>query len=64
MSEDDFEYSSPMQEAAVAMHEMYETLKRAGFSRREALDLVGKMLTSSISEVMGNVNNGDDDDNE
>jgi hypothetical protein len=61
MSQDDFDYSSPMQEAAVAMHEMYETLKRAGFSRREALELVAKMMTSSISEVLGN---SDDDDDE
>jgi|LakMenEpi03Aug12_release.lakeMendotaPanAssembly.Ray.scaffolds.fasta_scaffold2340738_2 hypothetical protein len=61
MSQDDFDYSSPMQEAAVAMHEMYETLKRAGFSRREALELVAKMMTSSIAEVLGN---SDDDDDE
>jgi hypothetical protein len=62
MNEDDFDYSSPMQEAAVAMHEMYETLKRAGFNRREALELVAKMMTSSISEVLGNA--GDDEDDE
>lgn len=62
MNEDDFDYSSPMQEAAVAMHEMYETLKRAGFNRREALELVAKMLTSSISEVLGNSEDDDNDD--
>jgi pyrroline-5-carboxylate reductase len=61
MSQDDFDYSSPMQEAAVAMHEMYETLKRAGFSRREALELVAKMMTSSIAEVLGNSDNDDDE---
>ena len=62
MSQDDFDYSSPMQEAAVAMHEMYETLKRAGFTRREALELVAKMMTSSIAEVLGNSDDDNDDD--
>lgn len=60
--DDEFDYTSPMQEAAVAMHEMYETLKRAGFSRREALELVSKILQSSITEVMNS--SGDDEDDE
>jgi hypothetical protein len=63
MSKDeDFGYTSPMQDAAVAMHEMYETLKRAGFNRREALELVAKILQSSISEVMNSDDNDDDSD--
>jgi pyrroline-5-carboxylate reductase len=60
--EEQFDYTSPMQDAAVAMHEMYETLKRAGFTRREALELVAKMMTSSIAEVLGNSDDNDDDD--
>lgn len=48
---EDFEYTSPMEEAAISMHEMYMTLRRAGFSRRDALELVAKMLVSGLSEV-------------
>jgi hypothetical protein len=61
-SDDDFDYSSPMKEAAVAMHEMYETLKEVGFSKKEALELIAKMLTSSISDVMSNTDDDDDDE--
>lgn len=62
MRDDEFDYSSPMQEAAVAMHEMYETLKRAGFNRREALELVSRLLQSSIAEVMNAAEDEEDDD--
>lgn len=43
---------SPLREAALMAHEMYNELKLAGFSRREALELLAKMLTASQS--MGN----------
>lgn len=38
---------SPLREAAVMAHEMYNELKIAGFSRREALELLARMLTAS-----------------
>ena len=44
--------SSPMKDAAVSMHELYETLKEAGFSRREALELVSKVMTSAVSDAI------------
>jgi len=44
--------SSPMRDAAVSMHELYQTLKSVGFSRKDALELVSKILTSSISEAV------------
>lgn len=62
MRDDEFDYTSPMQEAAVAMHEMYETLKRAGFNRREALELVSKILQSSITEVMSSSDDDEEDE--
>lgn len=45
------DYSSPMMAAAVGMHELYVTLKEAGFSRRDALDLIAKILNSSMSDT-------------
>lgn len=38
---------SPLREAAVMAHELYNELKEAGFSRREALELLAKMLTAA-----------------
>jgi hypothetical protein len=39
---------SPMQMAAAALHETYEELKRAGFTRREALYLVSQILITGV----------------
>jgi hypothetical protein len=62
MSEDwDEEYSSPMKEAAVSMHEMYLTLREAGFSRRDALDLIAKMLIAGVAEAVIENDENDDD---
>lgn len=65
MSRDDFdneeEYSSPMMAAAVGMHEMYMTLKAAGFSRRDALELIAKMLSGPIVEGMRSDDTEEDD---
>lgn len=47
---DDEEYTSPMEDVAISMHEVYITLRRVGFSRRDALDLVAKMLINGISD--------------
>jgi uncharacterized protein YoaH (UPF0181 family) len=42
---------TPLREAAGQLHEMYLELKRAGFSRGEALELVAKTLASGFSEA-------------
>lgn len=47
----EFEYASPMEEAAISMHEMYVTLRSAGFSRRDGLELVARMLVMSMNEI-------------
>ena len=49
---DDKFNSTPMKDAAISMHELYETLKEAGFSRREALELVSKIMTSAVSDAI------------
>jgi hypothetical protein len=52
MNEDwEEEYSSPMQAVAISMHEMYVTLRKAGFSRRDGIELIAKMLITGISEA-------------
>ena len=40
---------SPMREAAVQLHEMYIELKRAGFSRTEAMELIARVMGSAIT---------------
>lgn len=37
--------------AAIQLHELYEELKRAGFSRREALTLIGNMMVSGLTQT-------------
>ena len=39
---------SPLREATVQLHEMYIELKSAGFTKKEALTLVSKILTTSL----------------
>lgn len=36
---------SPLGEAAVQIHEIYEEFKRAGFSSKEAMELTSQMIT-------------------
>jgi len=62
MNDEDYDYTSPMEEAAISMHEMYTTLRRAGFRRRDALELVAKMLVSGLSEVSDEEEYDFDDD--
>lgn len=57
----DEDYASPMEEAAISMHEMYTTLRRAGFSRRDGLELVAKMLFMGISDAVAQSDEEDDD---
>lgn len=50
-----FEFDeSPLKAAAVSMHELYVTLKAAGFSRRDSLELIAKILTGSVTDAMMN----------
>jgi hypothetical protein len=54
MSNFDFDEQSPLKAAAVSMHELYVTLKEAGFSRRDSIELIAKILTGTISDAMIN----------
>lgn len=58
------EYSSPMEEAAIGMHEVYTTLRKAGFSRRDGLELVARMLFMGMTEEVSSILEEDDDDDE
>jgi hypothetical protein len=40
---------SPMREAAIGLHEMYVELKRAGFSRNEAMELIARVIADGIN---------------
>jgi hypothetical protein len=44
---------SPMDEAAVSMHEMYLSFRRAGFSRAEAISIIAKTTAEFISAQQG-----------
>lgn len=43
------EFTPPLTEAAVQLHELYEELKKAGFTRREALKLVSNVLSTGVA---------------
>jgi endonuclease III-like uncharacterized protein len=55
------EYSSPMKQAAISMHELYTTLKDAGFSRKDAIELLAKIMAGTINEAINNQKNDDND---
>jgi len=57
----DREYSSPMKDAAISMHELYTTLKEAGFSRKDAIELLAKIMAGTINEALNNQKNNDND---
>ena len=62
MSDDfSFEQQSPLKAAAVSMHELYTTLKEAGFSRRDSLELVAKIITGTITDTMTNPNDEEEE---
>jgi hypothetical protein len=44
---------SPMDEAAVSLHEMYQSFRRAGFSRAEATSIIAKTTAEFISAQQG-----------
>jgi hypothetical protein len=41
-------YLSPLREASITLHVMYEELKSAGFSRREAMFLTSEAMKHSL----------------
>ena len=45
------EYNSPMKDAAISMHELFITLKDAGFSRRDAIELLARIMAGTINEA-------------
>lgn len=59
MSDFEFDEESPLLAAAVSMHELYLTLKEAGFSRRDAIDLVSKVMIGTITAA---VDSSDEDE--
>lgn len=54
MSNFNFDEQSPLKAAAVSMNELYVTLKEAGFSRRDSIELIAKILTGTITDAMAN----------
>ena len=44
----EYEFSNPLRDAAIEMHVMFTELRRAGFSKREALHLVSQVLVGSV----------------
>jgi hypothetical protein len=44
---------SPMDEAAVSMHELYTSFRRAGFSRGEAITIIAKVSAELIGQQDG-----------
>jgi hypothetical protein len=47
------EFTTPLAENAVVMHEVYESYMAAGFTDQQALYLVGEALKALISNTPG-----------
>jgi hypothetical protein len=60
----DFDRGSPLQEAAVSLHELYVTLRAAGFSRRDGLELIAKVMTGVFAEMVVSQQESDQEDEE
>lgn len=43
---------SPLREAAVQIHEIYEEFKSAGFSRKEAMQLTQNMVSTMFGQTL------------
>jgi hypothetical protein len=43
---------SPLAEAAVQIHEIYEEFKKAGFSKRESMQLTQNMVATMFSQAL------------
>lgn len=52
---------SPMDEAAVSMHELYQSFRRAGFTRTEALTIIAKTAAEVVAQQAGERPPGDDE---
>lgn len=52
MSDDKNVDMSPLREAAVQIHEIYEEFKRAGFSRKEAMQLTQNMMSTMFGGAL------------
>lgn len=44
----DMNFMPPLREAAITLHVMYNELKDAGFSRRDALQLISSVMIFSL----------------
>jgi hypothetical protein len=53
---------SPMDVAAVAMHELYLSFRRAGFSRGEAVTIIAKTSAEIISQQVSEQPDAEDGD--
>jgi hypothetical protein len=45
---------SPLDEAAVQMHELFTSFRRAGFSRSEAVTIIAKVAVEAMSMASDN----------
>lgn len=50
---------SPLRAGAIQMHELYQELKRAGFTRREALDLIARSIVLGAGSAIEDANEDD-----
>jgi len=50
----------PMDEAMVALHEVYLSFRKGGFSRGEALSIIAKMGIEMMQSVQDDVASDDD----
>lgn len=57
---DEMNNASPLRQSAIMAHEMYTEFKKAGFSKREALELVSRMISGAVSAGLEEGNNSDD----
>ena len=60
----DKEFTSPMKESAIGIHELYLTLKQAGFSRKDAIELLARTIAATMGDTFNSQKNDDDDGND
>lgn len=63
MAEEDSLYSelhtNPLRIASIQLNELYKELSSVGFSKREALFLVGQVLISGVLDMVDNTDRAD-----
>jgi hypothetical protein len=57
----DKEFTSPMKESAIQMHELYLTLKQAGFSRKDAIELLARVIAATMNDTLNSSPSSDSD---